>query len=222
MEKRNLPSIADIRSGELSVNLVKSQFVELTNATPPESWLKKHPQVKAQYIPIERVEWLLRQIFLDDWRVEIKDVKLIANSVVTTVRLHFKPPHKDEWTYQDGVGASPLQTNAGAGATDFNALKNASVQMAAPASESYAIKDAAEKIGRLFGADINRAEQISMEGFSKQNDPDAQLAEIMALLAEKETLLTPENLKGIQKIIADKDTAQYKKVLKHLKTLKHE
>ena len=32
--------------------------------------------------------------------------------------------------------------------------------IAAPAAESYAFKDAAEKIGKLFGKDINRATHI--------------------------------------------------------------
>jgi hypothetical protein len=31
---------------------------------------------------------------------------------------------------------------------------------AAPAAESYAVKDAAEKIGKLFGKDMNRADKI--------------------------------------------------------------
>ena len=35
-----------------------------------------------------------------------------------------------------------------------------SVMKAAPAAESYAIKDAAEKIGKLFGKDLNRADKI--------------------------------------------------------------
>ena len=31
---------------------------------------------------------------------------------------------------------------------------------AAPAAESYAVKDAAEKIGKLLGKDMNRADRI--------------------------------------------------------------
>ena len=75
--------------------------------------------------------------------------------------------------FQDGVGAAPLQTDKGAGAVDFNAIKSDAVMKAAPAAESYAVKDAAEKIGKLFGKDMNRADQI--------------LYDELALLPEKET-----------------------------------
>jgi hypothetical protein len=34
--------------------------------------------------------------------------------------------------------------------------------MAAPAAESYALKDAAEKLGRIFGKDINRKDTIDI------------------------------------------------------------
>jgi len=43
---------------------------------------------------------------------------------------------------------------------DWNATKNDAVMKAAPAAESYAVKDAAEKIGKLFGKDMNRADKI--------------------------------------------------------------
>ena len=62
--------------------------------------------------------------------------------------------------WQDGVGAAPLQTDKGAGAIDFNKIKNDAVMKAAPAAESYAVKDATEKIGKLFGKDLNRADKI--------------------------------------------------------------
>jgi hypothetical protein len=35
--------------------------------------------------------------------------------------------------------------------------------MSAPASESYAIKDAAEKIGAIFGKNLNRADRMSYD-----------------------------------------------------------
>jgi len=35
-------------------------------------------------------------------------------------------------------------------------MKTMAIQMGAPAAESLAVKDAAEKIGRIFGRDVNR------------------------------------------------------------------
>ena len=36
-----------------------------------------------------------------------------------------------------------------------------------PAAESYAVKDAAEKIGKIFGKDLNRADQIVYDELAK-------------------------------------------------------
>jgi hypothetical protein len=83
--------------------------------------------------------------------------------VVVTIRLYYYNHLDKEWSWQDGVGAAPIQTDKGAGAMDWNAVKSDAVMKAAPAAESYAIKDAAEKIGKLFGKDLNRADVLSYE-----------------------------------------------------------
>lgn len=135
----------------------------LLNSDPKPEWIKEHPLIKGlRYIPIERIEWLLTMIF-QKWRVEVKEVKHVANSIVTVIRLHVFNPISNEWEYQDGVGASPLQVDKGAGAVDWSKIKSAAVQLAAPSSETYAVKDAAEKFGRIFGKDISRKEVISYE-----------------------------------------------------------
>lgn len=179
-EKRQLPTINEIYNDQSLAPLARaSAFQVLVNQNPDSSWIKKHPiatkeivkivngkeqkeKVPVEFIPIERIEWLLSVIFLKK-RVEIKTVQLIGNSVCVTVRLHYYNHIDDEWNWEDGVGATPLQTNAGSGATDFNALKSSAVQIAAPSAESYAIKDAAEKIGKLFGKDLNRRDIISYD-----------------------------------------------------------
>lgn len=176
-EERKLPSIADLYADESLAPLARSSaFQVLLNQPPAPQWVKKHPIIKKEvvddhgnkqsvpleYIPVERIEWLLTNIFIKT-RVEVKSVQLIANSVCVSVRLHYFDHIEKEWSWQDGVGAAPLQTDKGAGATDFNAIKSGAVQMSAPAAESYAVKDAAEKIGKLFGKDLNRKDIISYD-----------------------------------------------------------
>jgi hypothetical protein len=148
----------------------------LLNQPPPDKWLKQHPYVKnLKYLPIERVEYLLTRLFFR-WRVEIKDTKLIGNSIVVDIRLHYFNPVLNEWDWQDGVGASPLQTDSGSGAIEFNKLKSGAVMMSAPAAKSYAVKDAAEQIGAIFGKNLNRADKANYE----------TLAENPALKAKEE------------------------------------
>jgi len=168
-KKRDLPKIADLYSDKEMV-IKETELAILLNAEPWEGWIKEHPMnKKLKYIPIEIIEYLLTRIF-GQWKVEIKESKVMANSVVVTVRLFYKNPLTNEYEWQDGIGAMPIQTKAGATAMDVeNTLKDA-VMKAAPAAESYAIKDAAEKLGKLFGKDLNRRDAINYESLVKVND----------------------------------------------------
>lgn len=175
--KSNLPTIAQIYADQdLQIIQKHALFQTLVNQEPKKEWIKEHPTAKkkiilhngqeqyvpTKYLPIERIEWLLVNICLN-YRVEIKECKLIANSVTVVVRLHYFDHSSNEWHWQDGVGAAPLQTDKGAGAIDFNQIKSSAVQTGAPAAESYAVKDAAEKIGKLFGRDLNRDAVLSYD-----------------------------------------------------------
>lgn len=179
-----LPSMAEIyAAGESMPVLQKDSVIQvLLNQPPDPKWLKDHPMAKREvlndqghkvkipckYIPIERIEWLLTNIFIK-WKSELKWSKLVANSIEVAVRLHYFDHVMNEWLWQDGIGAQPLQTDQGCGAVDFNHIKSNAVQIAAPAAESYAIKDAAEKIGKIFGKDLNRAENnISYESLANK------------------------------------------------------
>lgn len=155
-----LVKIEDLYNTE-AVELYKKQdeLNYLVNQKPKPDWIKKTDKrvfgKELPYIPIERIEFLLTAIF-KRWRVNIKNTQMLANSVVVTVKLEYQDPVTGEWMYQDGVGASPMQTDKDASATDWERIKTSSVMKAAPAAESFAIKDAAEKIGRLFGKDLRR------------------------------------------------------------------
>jgi len=162
----NLPKLKDIIDSDVMKLEEINDLNILLNQQPPEKWLKSHPYVKGlKYIPIERVEYLLTRLFFR-WKVEIKNTQLIGNSVVVEVRLHYFNPILNEWEWQDGVGASPLQTDSGAGAIEFNKLKSGAVMMSAPAAKSYAVKDAAEQIGAIFGKNLNRADKANYDSLA--------------------------------------------------------
>lgn len=181
MEGKQLPVLADLYS-DTELKLAQNDLNLLLNAAPSGTWLKDHPYAKKEitgpdgrkvkvpikYISVERVEWLLTKIFVR-WHLEIKSVQLIGNAVTVTVRLYYQDVVTNEMLWQDGIGAVALQVDSGAGAIEFDKLKSSAVMMAAPAAESYAFKDAAEKIGKLFGKDINRATQIAYAELSTIN-----------------------------------------------------
>jgi hypothetical protein len=175
--KRNLPTINDLYTENNKLLIKQNELNRILNNEPKTEWLKQHPSTntKIMYIPIERIEWLLTNIFIK-WRVEILREGLIANSVYVTVRLHYLEPVSNEWNWVDGTGASPLQTNKGAGATDWTQIKSSAVQIGLPAAESYAVKDAAEKLGKLFGKDLNRADKIAYDTLAGKFDkPDIEI-----------------------------------------------
>jgi len=167
-----LPAIKEIYSE--SVDVIKENNLNiLLNQPPKDSWIKQHPIAKnVKYLPIERVEYLLTSIFIK-WNIEVKTVQLIANSIVVTIRLHYMNPITNVLEYQDGIGASPLQTDKDAGATDWTKIKSDAVMKSAPAAESFAVKDAAEKIGNLFGKDLNRADKILYDSLAGKFDAPA-------------------------------------------------
>lgn len=157
------PTLEDLYSDKAIINK-QNQLNIILNAEPKKEWIKTHPFVKnLNYLPIERVEYLLTMIFTK-WRVEIKEVKILANSIVTTVRVHVQDPITGEWEYQDGVGAMPIQISKDAGsAIAFEKMNSTAIQIGSPASESFAIKDACEKFGRIFGKDLNRKDSVNYD-----------------------------------------------------------
>lgn len=157
-----LPTLAELHY-DVQTAFKNDQLNLLLNQPPHAGWIKKHPMTKGDYLPIDKVEWLLTRIF-QEWRVEIKTITTVFQSVCVCIRLHLRNPLTGEWFYQDGAGAAPVQTDAGKSAADLGAIKSGAVQMAVPSAESYAIKDAAEKLGTLFGKDLNRKDVVMFAG----------------------------------------------------------
>jgi hypothetical protein len=150
-------------------SLKQNALTVLLNQDPPAKWLVHHPMIRDyRYIPIEKIEYLLTRIF-GNFNVEIRSTQIVANSVVVTVRLHVINPINGQAMWQDGIGAAPIQTDKGAGATDWNAVKTDGVQKAAPAAETYAVKDAAEKFGKIFGRDVSRKGSMNYTDLLKKS-----------------------------------------------------
>ena len=147
----------DVRVEEIKDS---AKLKSILNTEVNKKWLKNHPTAKnVKYLPIDKIE-ILRDMIFQEWRIELLSVSQLAQSVCVTVRVHYKNPITGEWSFHDGVGASPLQTNAGKSAADLANIKNNAVQLAAPAAKSYAIKDAVEHLGKMFGRDINRSDTV--------------------------------------------------------------
>lgn len=177
-----------------------------------------------EYLPIEMVEQLLSRIFVK-WCFEIKSVSTIANSVVVIGRLHYLNPVTNQMEWTDGAGANPIHTRKGASATDFSQVLTLAVQQAVPAAESYALKDAAEKLGNLFGKNLGRdyagddAAILYAKGEKMRGSmDDDKLAQITALYFKADGLLSPEEDASARRIINSQEKNSYDKLLSLLKT----
>ncbi len=162
--KRILPSLADLNQ-DIEEAFKQDELNLLCNQPPPQRFMKVHPFVNIKdaagkkadyyYLPVDKVEFLLTRIF-QRWECHVVNYQQIFNSVSVHVKLRVKNPLDGEWIEQHGLGAVGIQLEAGSTASDMSKIRHDAVMKALPAAESYALKDAAEKLGSLFGKDLNK------------------------------------------------------------------
>jgi len=158
--KTTLPTLAELYEENIELAFKQDRFNQLVNADPKQEWVKVNKYANnSKYIPIGIVETLLQKIF-KQYRVEVIREGVMFNSVYVTVRLHYLSLLTNEWAYHDGVGAVQLQTKQGSSPAELQNINNNAVMMALPMAKSYAVKDAAEHIGKLFGRDLNRKDVL--------------------------------------------------------------
>ena len=177
LDMSKLPKIQDLYNDKLSVQR-NDAFVTLLNQQPKPEWVKVHPYISNyRYLPIERVEYLLKTIF-KQYRIEITGQGTSFNGVWVTVRVHYCNPIDGTWSFHDGIGASELQLraktkeekdNEAATGIKFRVpfstenINNGAIAMAYPLAKTVAIKDACDHFGKLFGSDLNRKDVINYE-----------------------------------------------------------
>lgn len=162
MTQTNIPTLADLHHSP-DIAYKKDGLKFLLSHSPTAEWLKKNKYAQnAEYLPIDKVEYLLDRIF-QEWKVEVLKTGQLLNSVEVTVRLNYIDPVTGLWKFHDGVGAKELQTKSETGhlKTDLSNIAPGAVEMALPIAKSKAIRDAADHLGRLFGRDLNRKDTIS-------------------------------------------------------------
>lgn len=197
----NLPTLAELHH-DVAVAYKNDQLNLLLNQPTPAQWIKDHPIAKGvKYLPIDKVELMLTRIF-QEWKCEVISYNQLFNSVSVQIRLHYKNPTTGEWSYQDGLGAVGLQTDKGALASDLSAIKLDAVMKALPAAESYALKDAAEKLGDLFGRNLNRKDvmafSVSYYKAPDKVDPESLKNELEINTALVQGRITKEEATQIQ------------------------
>jgi len=160
LEKQEvLPKLADLYN-DVDMVAKQDQLNFLLGQNPKAEWIKVHPYIQGwKYIPIDKVEWLLRRIF-KSYKIEVTGQGTAFNGVWVTVRVHYLNPTTGEWSYHDGIGAQQLQTKKGTSPAEMQNINSGAVSMAFPIAKTIAIKDACDHFGRLFGSDLNRRDIV--------------------------------------------------------------
>lgn len=179
------------------------QLNVILSTPPPATWVKVHPFIKNyNYLPIDKVEYLLRRCF-KKYQIEVIKTAQLFNAIEVTVRVHYLNPATNEMMYHDGVGAQELQTtkNSGNLKTDMSNVNKGAVMMALPIAKSIAIKDACDHFGDLFGANLNRKDIVQFMG-----DNELLSSEAIHESKEKERVIKHiENANNIDTLIQVED-----------------
>jgi len=165
-----LPTVAELFADDIATAFKSEQLNLLLNQPPKQEWIKKHPFIKDYlYIPIDKIEFMLRKIF-KRYRIEITGNGTSFNGVWVTVRVHYLNPAIREFDYHDGIGAIQLQTKSGSSPADLGNINNGALSMAYPIAKTIAIKDACDHFGKLFGSDLNRKDTLAFTADEKIAD----------------------------------------------------
>jgi hypothetical protein len=207
-EIQKLPRLEDLHY-DVERAFKNDQLNLLLNQPVPPTWVKDHPFANnVKYIPIGRIEFLLTRIF-QHWKVEILSEGVMFQSVYVKIRLHYLNPVTGEWSFHDGLGAVGVQTDKGESASNLAAIKQDAIMKALPAAESYAIKDAAEKLGELFGKNLNRKDVAVFQGtYMKGID----IEELQLLFDTKKSLLSADEITSGERILTNKEVSSYPKL----------
>ena len=217
-----IPSLQELVE-QSEQGLKENALMVIVNQEPPKQWVMNHPTAKVKkngvtipvpYLPVSRVEYLLTRIY-SKWWLEIKAVQCIANSCVVTVRLYVINPITGATEWMDGVGASPIQTDAGMGAMDWNHAKAHGVMISVPAAETYAFKDAAEKFGKLFGKDLARDASIDYSELLKKDDTVTE-EDLRQLFKLKKDSMSADEIRNAERILDGKEVKSYRTLHKQL------
>lgn len=137
-------------------------YRKLISSKPKSSWIAVNKYAgSARYIPIGIIEELLREMY-PAWECQQNgQPQILGNSVVVSVQLRVFHPILQTWLSYPGVGAVPIEVQQGAGPLEFDKINSKALHKNVPAALSFAINNAAKKIGKLFGSHLNRQEELS-------------------------------------------------------------
>jgi len=189
-----------------------TELLELLELQPPKEWIKQHAEISNYiYLPIEKVELLLRTIFKLNYKIEVLSTSEILGATSVTVRVWYKTFDTKEWQFFDGTGADTPNFEQ-VGVSPLYA-----VSASLPNAKTNAIKDACDHFGNLFGCNLSRNQNSTK---TKKITSDEKLINIKLLSSELSAYIDSEDGLYIERVIEFKEVDEYDEVLNQLEILK--
>lgn len=198
--------------------VVKNMMVEMK-----KKGLNAGPMQDYEYIPVGVVEESLRQIFFRQVDFEIKSSYRDLNSFIVISTITYKCPISLEMRKIDGIGAKALQQDSGSKVQDFNmTMKANALELGVGIAYSRAIKNAAKKLGKMFGGSLNRDEEIdSVVVFNKgvmekTEDNHKKMSELFEL---KKDFIPTNDFDDVKSVIEKKQVKAYPRIKTYLENI---
>ena len=145
-------------------------FQKALNAKPKCVYTESIGGQTFQHLPIGVIENLLKKYFFGLYKIEIIDYRMIVNEITVHVRISVFHPILRQWLCYDGISAVPVQQNSGSPVDQFmQTKKKDALHKNLPSAYAFAVKNAAKKIGAVFGADLNRKVEDNYVPFATES-----------------------------------------------------
>ncbi len=152
-KEKAIQILKDLING-VAVEVTGEVLTELLKLNPPKEWIEQREIETVEgtktydYLPIDKVEYLLHAIF-SRHKIEILSQSSGVSGAWISVRVHYLIKGETEYMFHDGTGAEPVSPK-----------NQGYIRTAFPIAKSFAIKDACDHLGNLFGANLNRKDVV--------------------------------------------------------------
>lgn len=196
---------------------------------PPEEWVEDSPyytkdirnaegkiiKVPTKYIPIDKIEYLLRAIF-KTFKIEVKKIKQTQSIVQVSVRVHYKDVITGDWLFHDGVASESLYNQKYN--TPLDKGRNKSISSSASSiAKSEAFKNACKHFGDLFGANLNRDRVVIVKPIEQEKD--ILLKRLKDLILQKVNLINGDLKIALDKALQSKNPIVIKRAIEAMELL---
>jgi hypothetical protein len=133
-------------------------FLKETSKKPNSKMIKQNKFAgNSNYLEIGYIEAKLDQIYHGLWSWELSTVQQVVNGVQVTGHLRVFHPVASTWLTRSGIGFKEFQLSKGASDPTPANLSSKALERDVPIAAAEAFKNAAKKLGNIFGRHLNRS-----------------------------------------------------------------